>query len=558
MTITLPAFCKDLEKGLELGRVTDDLFPGFARTGGLPRFLGGFLRLVFDAQTGVLLDEPSIAAIHCLRQFLLMLGKVSVIPSDERVAQAMAGFIQTEQEVRASDAEVNSVVMSDFNRIARLLWAPVLALVENDVFAGQVTPKHGPGATADRLRGNAKFEQLEWTTRLETVFPSREYLIPNERFHETLDAVRFLDPRDERPVRVIAVPKTQKTPRIIAIEPTCMQYVQQGLLAVMKEKFRVDDNARNFVLFDSQEPNKALAKKGSSDRSLATLDLSEASDRVSYQHVLSLLSRNPALRAAIDAARSRKADVLGHGVIRLAKFASMGSALTFPIEALVFTTAVFMGIEKGLGHPLTKKDVRSFYGRVRVYGDDIIVPVDYVSPVIGSLEALGLKVNTGKSFWRGAFRESCGGDYYAGVDVSVVRMRRELPTSRKQADQVVSAVSLRNQLWQHGWTKTVALLDELLLGMIPFPFISSLDTPVLGRLTDTVVLADKWDHRLHIPLVKGMRVVAESPESNLDDYGALVKFFIKKGEQPIFDAEHLRRAGRPRSVRIKLGVGPVG
>jgi hypothetical protein len=236
----------------------------------------------------------------------------------------------------------------------------------------------------------------------------------------------------------------------------------------------------------------------------------------------------------------------------------MGSALCFPIESMVFYTIALTAIIEKLNLPFTYNSVIQAKKYVWVYGDDIIVPVDYVSPVISSLEALGLKVNTGKSFWRGAFRESCGGDYYAGVDVSVVRMRRELPTSRKQADQVVSAVSLRNQLWQHGWTKTVALLDELLLGMIPFPFISSLDTPVLGRLTDTVVLADKWDHRLHIPLVKGMRVVAESPESNLDDYGALVKFFIKKGEQPIFDAEHLRRAGRPRSVRIKLGVGPVG
>jgi hypothetical protein len=236
----------------------------------------------------------------------------------------------------------------------------------------------------------------------------------------------------------------------------------------------------------------------------------------------------------------------------------MGSALTFPIEAMVFTTAVFMGIEKSLGTQLTKKDIRSFYGRVRVYGDDIIVPVDHVHSVISSLESLGLKVNTGKSFWNGKFRESCGGDYYDGVDVSIVRIRSEFPTSRRDAEQVVSTVSLRNQLWEHGWTKAVAYLDELLEGIIPFPHIQSLQTPVLGRLTSETVLAHKWDHNLHRPLVRGMVVVAESPESNLDGYGALLKFFLKKGEKPIFDEEHLQRSGRPRRVRIKHGVAPIG
>jgi len=121
---------------------------------------------------------------------------------------------------------------------------------------------------------------------------------------------------------------------------------------------------------------------------LATLDLSEASDRVSNQHVRLLVKNHRALREAVDATRSRKADVLGK-TIRLAKFASMGSALCFPFEALVFATIVFVGIERELNRQLTQKDIESFYGRVRVYGDDIIVPVEYVESVVRELEALG-------------------------------------------------------------------------------------------------------------------------------------------------------------------------
>lgn len=68
---------------------------------------------------------------------------------------------------------------------------------------------------------------------------------------------------------------------------------------------------------------------------------------------------------------------------------------------------------------------------VYVYGDDVIVPKDYALHVQPALEAVGLLVNVNKSFYKGPFRESCGGDYINGVEVSPVRFKMsgaKLPT----------------------------------------------------------------------------------------------------------------------------------
>jgi len=180
-----------------------------------------------------------------------------------------------------------------------------------------------------------------------------------------------------------------------------------------------------------------MAREGSHTGSLATLDLKEASDRVSNQLVRRMLENHPWLRAGVDSCRSRRAVVefpSGRSEsIRLGKFASMGSALTFPVEALVFATCAILGIERALGRQLTKKDVHRLRGQVRVYGDDIIVPVEYVHSVNEVLETFGFRVNFGKSYWTGKFRESCGGDYYDGHDVTIVRVRRIFPSSPRNA-----------------------------------------------------------------------------------------------------------------------------
>jgi len=570
LTITLPNFCTDFQKSLAQSKVDRNQFQGFTFTGSLPRFLGGFFDLVFDRGTGLLLDSPNIDAIYSIRQLTLMFGKILLPCSDTRKDAAIEGYIECEKAVKEADFTRRSQETDDFHRISRLLWANLFATVDNAVANYEIIPKHGPGATADRLKGNQKYNQTEWTTRLEEVFPSDEFLLPNRNYFSNLNRIDWLEPGKERPVRVVLVPKTLKTPRIIAIEPTAMQYAQQGILESFENAIWADDNARAFISWKSSYPNQKLARRGSLTGNLATLDLSEASDRVSNQLVKVMFRNHPHLGEAVDATRSRKAEVFRKNnteVIRLAKFASMGSALCFPIESLVFMTVIFYGIEKELRRPLTLGDIKSFKGQVRTYGDDIIVPVRYVRAVVSSLETFGFKVNASKSFWTGYFRESCGKDYYLGEDVSIVRVRRVIPTQQRSVpkkselkqrnavsernQEIISLVSLRNQLYKRGLWRTTRYLDNLVERIIPFPAVAETSS-ILGKHNFTGYQSERMHPGLQIPLVKGMKLVNVAPSDKLDDVGALLKFFLKRSEEPFVDRKHLERYGRPEAVDIKL------
>jgi len=562
LTITLPAFAKDFERSLETGQVDSTYFVGFRRSKGpLPVFLGGFLSQVFDPLSGCLLSSPSVDCILSIRQLTTMFGKILLPCTPARERGAIKGYVECEQEVASAAVFGPEEAYKDLSRIAALLFSDIFAEMENKIHEVSLVPRHGPGATADRLRGNSKFDQREWPSRLEELFPYGDYASPSWRFYsEIASDVHFLEPGQERPVKVVLVPKTLKTPRIIAIEPTCMQYMQQALshdLVCLLESDRVGRNNRPNIIegqigFRDQVPNRLLAQKGSLSGSLATLDLSEASDRVSTRHVSSLTSHWPLLQEALMRTRSEKALVPGHGILPLTKYASMGSALCFPVEAMVFLAVVYHGIEQELKHPLSRRDVKSLRSKVRVYGDDIIVPTDYVYSVSRSLELFGFKVNSGKSFWNGKFRESCGGDYYDGQDVTTVKVRRVFPSSRADVQEVESLVALRNLFYTNGMWQTAKHLDKVIGKVLPhYPVVES-TSPLLGRHSFLPYQGERECPRLHRPLVRGYVTVSKPPSSRISGYGALLKYFLKQGVEPFADVKHLERQGRPHAVDIKL------
>jgi len=575
LTISLPSFGKDFEKSLDQGYVDRDLFQGFSWRAGLPRFLGGFLDLVFDRASGVLLDNPSIDSILAVRQLTLMYGKILMETTKRRNQEAIRGYIQCEKEVREADRRISSQQWDDFRRISALLFRDEFVAIDNNVFDRNLFPKHGPGSTADSILGNKKYSHVNtWPIRLQHLFPREEYYFPNNRVSQLLDeGVAFLEPGEELPAKVILVPKTMKTPRIIAKEPVVMQYAQQSVLDNLLSAIRRNDNLRSMLGFKDQDVNQRLAQKGSLDGSLATLDLSDASDRVSNQHVRNMLADHVFLHDMVDACRSRKADVDGHGVVRLAKFASMGSALCFPMEAMVFLTLIFMGIEKELSTPLRLEDVNRLRGQVRVYGDDIIVPVRFVHAVISALSDFGLVVNRRKSFWNGKFRESCGAEFYNGSDVSIVRFRREFPQSQRDAPEVESLVAFRNHMYFRGYWATCARLDEVIRRVISdFPVVLP-TSQIIGRHSFLGYEVQKFDDDLHAPLVRGYVNSSKPPRDNLDGPGALMKcllmlerkhssdpaeveiseastMFSNPTDLPVGDEEHLARSGRPKVTRI--------
>jgi len=550
LTISLPNFCSDFQKSLDIGEVVPAHFVGFAKRGKLPLFLGGFSERVFDRYSGRLLAEPDIDCILAIRQICLAFSKIHLPCTKVRERAAFKKFIKREKHIREVDSRIGDEFLVPFSRLSLLVFGNTFSTIDRMIYDGEIIPKHGPGSTAEKLTSNGKFNQSQWPVRLDSIFPFSENI--QSSWSQCLDSPPdMLEPGQELPVRVISVPKTLKTPRIIAIEPTCMQYMQQGILEAMNLNVERDRLLAPFISSRFQEPNQLLAKEGSQFGNLATLDLSEASDSVSNQLVRRLLEFFPNFSSGVDACRSRKADVPGFGVIRLAKFASMGSALCFPFESMIFLIIIFIGIEKELNRQLTMKDLYNLHGKVRVYGDDIIIPVEFVRSVIAALETFGFQVNSDKSFWTGKFRESCGKEYYDGCDISVTKIRRDIPVTRRHVQEIISIVETRNQFYKTGMWLTARFLDDIVERIIPFPYVGW-NSPALGRHsylgTDTGTLC----RFLHKPLVRAFVEKPVSPRDNLEGYGALLKFFLKRGDQPFADRRHLERAGRSQTVDIKL------
>ncbi len=508
-----------------------------SKTDKRPRFMHGFWALVFDDK-GDLFEHPSIDAIRAIRQVLHLHGKLKELPSPERLKRAFDGYVSTDNEV--SNA-IPFELLKEFRKTARKAWGRHFSSMEKFMYhdgflAGA---KHGPGAVSERLSSNGKWKNQEWTERLEEVFRSTEYL--NHDLAYEGDHLVLHPPGAEPPARVVAVPKTAKSPRIITIEPVYNQFIQQGFASLFVQWMYQHPE----VSFEFREPNQLLAQAGSRDGSYATIDLSEASDRIPLRLVKELFGDHIYLLRGILACRSQTSELEDGTVVQLRKFASMGSALTFPIQTLVFATIVKMAVERsnrdrgGLNESTL----------IRVYGDDIVVPIYAALETVKLLHAFGLKVNTAKSFWTGRFRESCGGDYFSGTPINIVRTRQRLPRSRSDVDEVVAIVAFRNLYWeQYGPTELVTILDAFIERLIPFP----------EGLRETAGLV-RWSHwptphgmdsRYQRAYVNACFVVHKIPQDPLDGLPALLKFFWTPFDE---DSKHLQRAGRPISAKIRYG-----
>jgi hypothetical protein len=92
---------------------------------------------------------------------------------------------------------------------------------------------------------------------------------------------------------------------------------------------------------------------------------------------------------------------------------------------------------------------------VFVYGDDLIVPHGSFPLLRDSFEPYGLRFSPTKCCISGKFRESCGLDAYAGVDVTPVRLRR--PYGQAPGD-LVSIVEHINMLMTRGYVASSRVL----------------------------------------------------------------------------------------------------
>lgn len=543
LTITLPNFCQGIERSLEEGKVTHGNFPGWKFTKSLPSFLKGLTSAVFDLATGTVLMDPCPISLEHIRQLTLMFKKILVDCTPDRVTKSLKDFIKTEHDLQSTMLNPDS--LETFIKVSKLLWGNMFSDFKSD----DLLPKHGPGSTEERIYGNRKYVHRTWTERLQPFFPYDSYACFNvEHAIESVDSVSFLALEEEKPVRVIPVPKTLKGPRIIAIEPVCMQYTQQAVSGYIIPKIEKHYITSGHINFSDQNVNKCLAISSSKDRKLASLDLSSASDRVPLSLVLEML-KSTEISEWILASRSRRAKVLGE-VITLSKFASMGSALCFPIEAMYFFTVILSALLDKYKLPVTLRNIYKMSRNVYVYGDDLFVPTDEVDFVTETLTSFYCKVNVHKSFWKSNFRESCGMDVYNGHNVTPIYVRRIPPSNKGSVNEIISWVSTSNLFYKRGYWHTASFMKdcvETIMGNLPIVHETS---PSLGFVSYTkCYTVNRYNKRLHRPEVLGHVVVPVYRTDKLHGYNAMVKWILSRNCPTKIDYTKTPRSGTVRIQR---------
>jgi hypothetical protein len=314
---------------------------------------------------------------------------------------------------------------------------------------------HGPGASAG-------------LTRLEST-PDAKY---SRLFHTQLLAyagcpVGNYQHLDSYPdAEIVFVPKSFDSVRTICKVPAGLMFWQQ---TVQKQLYAFIEHSplRKHICFSRQDYSRNMAMKGSRDDSYYTIDLSSASDTIAWSVVKKAFRRTSLLRI-LYATRSRSYRLPDGTTLVPKKYDPMGSALTFPVETLLFAA-------------ICESTARVRNPRYRVYGDDIVChPRDIdADELIARLVRFGFKVNTHKSYTSGPFREACGIECYNGEDVSPLRLSRAFRClTPKSPDDLARLRELANALCWRGYkfTRLIVLGEALKKGVPPFTLTGDADT----------------------------------------------------------------------------------
>lgn len=554
LTITLPAFSASFDRCLSNGFLDPFLFQGFKflKKKCLPRFLSGFTSRIFSPD-GKILDEPSIDCIRSVRQTCLLHKKVELPCTRARLLKAEKRFIECENELK--DHVYDPIDLLYFEKTSRIVLADIFRNVPYGYITDRLKPKHGPGVTSEGFRGNRKFRDTTWYRRLDRSFSYTDFGIGSIsnyiRDSRPVSDDKLIEPRYEQPSRVCFVPKTLKTPRVIAAEPACMQFMQQ---AILRELVPLIENGRytsGRLNFKQQDVNAQIALSSSKSGRFATIDLSEASDRVSSKIVWLMLSVLPDFRRAVFDCRTSRSKLPSGAQCFLRKFASMGSALCFPIEALTFFNVIVSKRIRRANLPVTPSSVRLYSRGLYIYGDDIIVPSDEAPVVSNDLLDFCLKINVAKSFWTGKFRESCGVDAFDGEDVTPTYLRHLPPRDKTDANGIVSYVAFINHLYKGGLWKCVKVLRdslELMLGKIPFA--DDTFQGVAWNSYSNATSHSRWNKHLHRPEMSALMPFPKRQNDQLNDDSALLKCFGVIGLET-YDSEHLLTTVRFGNLALK-------
>jgi len=567
LTKTLPRLCKCLDRALTLKHPMTQSAHGWDTMPGseLPRFLGEFFSRVFDP-SGNVLSNPDAKSVAVIRQVCTVFYKYGLPYSYEQEQNVISQFEKTEDdlrissesqraqraalfEFRASHWRLRKLSQYSKTRIthrARLLLSRVFGSFEHR----DIVPRHGPGSVATKQRLWGKYQWRNVSSRLTSEFPLDEYFyVGLGHVCDSLDSVNHMADEDLGAL-VILVPKDSRGPRLISEEPVDNQWIQQGLHRALVDLVERHPLTKWNVRFTDQEPNRKAALYASSCGRYATLDLKEASDRVSLGLVRLLFPDN--LTRVLEACRSSYTVLPGGRRLDLEKFAPMGSSLCFPIMALTIWAILTAGASDA--------DTRE---SIYVYGDDVIVPTAYADEAIELLESYGLKINQDKSCTKGSFRESCGMDAFQGVDVTPVRIRT-VWSSHRSAAVYSSYIAYANSFYDKQYFRTYDTIVEALhavYGAIPDDrTMSECSCPRLREVArDKLPTLKRISKRYQRKLYFVWDVVTPPVYHSMDGWSMLLRFLVETYQPPRQVTEGFQEEGqlsREAALRLPLRFNP--
>jgi hypothetical protein len=556
-TKVLPKLGKAIDRSFETGVLESPNNFRKVRGSEIPVFLQGISRLVYS-EDGCLRPRAmrDLQAVKGLRQLCFSFYKLELPYSDLVVDGTLASFVSTDAALPDEVAAENDEVL--------LLASQLLEEVLADFDPLAITPGHGPGAVATGERGWGKYDFKRRFNSIHSVYSYPKYFLTRGIRGTLRDKQSWYASwkREEHGIaKVVLVPKDSRGPRLISCEPLEFQWMQQGLgRALVRYLEGHKTAARGLVNFTDQSVNRTLARIGSSweteepvkvlkfpanlvgftneangvtgcissekhlpPTGMATIDMKDASDRVSLALVRALFPDH--VLDSLEALRTSATRLPNGMVVWMKKYAPMGSSLCFPVEALVFwaiSTACMAELKPG---------GKSWHlPKCYVYGDDILVPVRHFEKVVATLERYALVVNRDKSYAYGPFRESCGGDYLDGSDVTPVKFRyfTDLSPDAKSYPHLVEGI---HKLWLRGYWKTMDDLHRLVesrWGVVPagsalagYPCIR-LDHPAAVAYNRDRVKTrwdeglQRWEHRVRT-------VKTEEKRDDFEGWGRLIR-----------------------------------
>lgn len=368
---------------------------------------------------------PSPAAEHLRAHIFSKFQSPDTAPAKVRIQRALNKWLACERDNEATNVRLMNID-PEYNILPRVSFERFIEAVRFYVVGvlGEVVPHqvlHGAfsgGASTSRRRNVAH--------------PALKYI---GEAHVTQDAFEIASQvigesplwRENTELKVVegnvffTVPKTSEIDRCCCKEPDLNMYLQKGAGNYIRQRLRAFG-----IDLNDQSRNQALAWSGSVGSGLATLDLSSASDSISRIFVSLVLP--DMWFSYLDMIRSPVTLLPSGEVHKLEMFSSMGNGFTFELESLLFWSVC-----RAVAH-FTRTP-----GIISVYGDDLIVPSEIADYIVFSLGVLGFSVNTDKSFIDGGFRESCGGHFINGLDITPFYVR-------KPVSHLIDLIHLCNQI----------------------------------------------------------------------------------------------------------------